>query len=325
MRKKNLLAIITLFILIACEKNEKEEIITSINDYVTSIAIDENNTRWVGTEKGLYKSTDNGYMHQNISISGKVLSLTYDESSNTLWVGTEAGLSEVSLTSGNASGTVVPTENLSNSSILISYKDTTSRLWFGTGKGISLNKDGIWKNDSFRVNVLGTMFPMNAENLAVNSIAAWDNDYYFATSGGHLYRAFGLVDSIDAFSGASQWLSPYNGQNVTDTMFMVFVDSKGNQWMGGKNGIQVHTGHKPKEESSFTYYNNELADNRIHAIAEAPDGKIWVGTEKGLSVFNGSSWSTVTENLPDMYVTSIAFDQDGSAWVGTRKGLTNIR
>jgi hypothetical protein len=194
--------------------------------------------------------------------------------------------------------------------------------------GFTLNKEEIWKNDSFRINTEnGRIFPMNpTEFLGINSIASWDGDYYFATSGGILFRGKNFKDSVDAFTGATQWQSPYNGQNLTDTMNVVFVDSKGQQWMGGSNGIQVHNGHDEKDAASFTYYNNELADLIIHAIAEAPDGKIWVGTEKGLSVLNGTSWTTRTDGLPNLFVTAIAFDKkDGSAWIGTKKGLTNIK
>jgi ligand-binding sensor domain-containing protein len=52
----------------------------------------------------------------------------------------------------------------------------------------------------------------------------------------------------------------------------------------------------------------------------------WVGTENGLTVYNGSSWSAVSQSLPDNYVTAIAFDKDdGSAWIGTKKGLVNVK
>jgi ligand-binding sensor domain-containing protein len=94
--------------------------------------------------------------------------------------------------------------------------------------------------------------------------------------------------------------------------------------LGGKEGIQVHSGHDPKDLSSFTYYYDELPDYYVIAITQATNGDIWVGTRKGISIFNGSEWETITNGLPDLYVTSIAFDKDGGAWIGTKKGLANI-
>jgi len=165
---------------------------------------------------------------------------------------------------------------------------------------------------------------MKAELFAINSIASLEGSYFFATDGGSLYRAFGYDDSVDAFSGATQWLSPYNGELLTDNMSVVFVDSQGKKWMGGSNGIQVHVGNNPKDLDSFTYYTSALPNLHITVITEAPDGNIWVGTEKGLSIFNGNSWITPTIEIPDPFITAIAIDKDGIVWIGTKKGVVEI-
>jgi hypothetical protein len=150
-----------------------------------------------------------------------------------------------------------------------------------------------------------------------------NDDYYFATNLYGLYRTWGYKDSVDAFTGASQWGAPYNGAAAADTMFVVYVDSKGNQWMGGIKGLQAHTGHNAK--MNIQAYISELPNQRVHAIAEAPSGNIWVGTENGIAIFNGSTWTNNTTILPNPFITAIAFDADGSAWVGTKKGLVNIK
>jgi ligand-binding sensor domain-containing protein len=95
--------------------------------------------------------------------------------------------------------------------------------------------------------------------------------------------------------------------------------------MGGKEGIQVHTGNDPKLQESFTYYYDELPDPYVFAINQAQNGDIWVGTRRGIAVFYGTDWEVITAPLPDPSVTSIAFDADESAWVGTKKGLVNIQ
>ena len=199
----------------------------------------------------------------------------------------------------------------------------TTRTWFGSDYGISLNKSGNYKKEYFLTNILGDQLNLDIETTKINSIGAWEGDYYFATVGGALFHAYGYSDSLDAFTGASTLGVPHNGNSITSTMYVVYVDNQGRQWFGGTDGVQVHVGHDTK--SNNTSYGEELPDLNVHAISQAPDGKIWVGTEKGLSVFNGTTWTTVTDNLPDLFVTAIAFDTDGSAWVGTKKGIVNIK
>jgi ligand-binding sensor domain-containing protein len=311
----------------SCDENntgEKDNIVEEITTAVNSIAIDKNNTKWIGTDQGLFKSVEGGYELLELSDSGKVFTLLYEEAGNILWIGAEFGLLKATLEGESISDNIIPNNNLSDINVMSMHIDNTSKRWFGTGKGITLNDNETWKKSKFKVNIYGTQFAMEIEDFPVNSIATWDGDYFFATSGAKLYRAFNYNESVDAFSGATQWDPPYNGLSITDTMFVVFIDNEGKQWMGGTDGIQVHTGHEPKDISGFTYYYEELPDQYILTINQAPDGNIWVGTRKGLGIFNGSNWEVVAEGLPDLQINSIAFDKNGSAWIGTKKGLINM-
>jgi ligand-binding sensor domain-containing protein len=306
------------------EETQEDEAIKEISAAVNCIAVDKNNTKWIGTNDGLYKTITGGYELVELSAPGKIYSLFYNESLNSLWIGTETGLLEAKIGTENWIETAIPNQNLSNPKVLAMYKDNNSKVWFGSEKGLSLNYGETWKKEKFRVNIQNKLFAMEIENYTINSISSWDGDYFFATSGAKLYRAFDYNATVDAFSGATQWDPPYNGTSITDTMFVVFIDKAGKQWMGGMNGIQVHTGHDPKDMASFTYYSDELPDNYVLAINQAPNGDIWVGTRKGIAKFNGSGWALITNGLPDIYVSSIAFDKDGKAWIGTKKGLVNL-
>ena len=315
------------FILWACGNDEPEwqgETVQSLSGAINAIAVDNNNTKWIGTDNGLYRSVEEGYQSIVFPSSGKVHALLYEKQGNQLWIGTENGISNAVLSDNDFVLTDVAGEKLSNKQANNFYTDENSKLWIGTQQGITLNYNDTWKKEKFRVNEEGRMFTMDAEDFAVNSISSWDGDYFFATSGAKLYRATGYDSSIDAFTGATQWDFPYNGLSITDTMFVVFVDNAGQKWMGGTEGIQIHTGHDAKDHGSFTYYYDELPDPYILAINQAPNNKIWVGTRKGLAIFDGSNWSTVTEGIPDLYITAIEFDNDGSAWIGTKKGLAHI-
>ena len=63
----------------------------------------------------------------------------------------------------------------------------------------------------------------------------------------------------------------------------------------------------------------------ISAIAQTPDGYLWLGTEFGLFRFDGvrfTPWQPPTEqHLPSTYVWSLLTSRDGTLWIGTDKGL----
>jgi ligand-binding sensor domain-containing protein len=327
MKKLKYLPLLFVLILSGCgndDPDNKKDIVKEIVIPVNSITVDNNNTKWIGTDAGLYKSVDGGYELQELSDTGKVITVFFDSPSNALWICTPKSLFKATVNGDDLDEEVIDKSKLSDSKILAFHSDNQSRRWFGTGKGISLNKNGNWKKSKFSVNMYGTQFAMDIEDFAVNSIASWDGDYFFATSGAKLYRAYNYDQQVDAFSGATQWDPPYNGLSITDTMFVVFIDKTGNQWMGGTEGIQVHSGHEPKDMGSFTYYYDELPDPYVLSICQAPDEKIWVGTRKGIAVFNGIHWETKTNGLPDLYINSMAVDKDGITWVGTKKGLVKF-
>jgi len=325
MKNNKILVFTTILVLVACCKNDKqqEKIYPNLNTRsITSIIVDKLNNKWIGTDTGLFKSADNGYNLMSLPGFNNILSISYEKNSDQLWVGTSSGLLKASIGSGFSSS-IIALSNLSNDTIRSSFVDSSSRSWFGSAKGISFNKGDKWKKSKFYLNRLDSLVNTDIETKSINSIASWDGDYYFATNKNKLYRAWGFNDTVDAFTGASQWRIPENGDVISDTMFVVFVDSKGRQWMGGTQGLQVHTGHYSKANSiAFT---DALPNKRVHAISEAPDGKIWVGTENGITVYDGINWTNNTHSLPNPFITAIAFDQDGSAWAGTKKGLVNIK
>ncbi len=322
-----LIIVAVLITMWSCGEKEKpvpNDTVSEITTEVRALAVDKNNTLWVATKDSLYKSVDDGYKHVKLSVAGSIYSLFCEASENILWIGTETALIKATITDGELTENIIDNSNLSYPKVVALHIDNNSKHWFGTEKGFSLNYADTWKKENFRINALNNVFPMDIEDFPINSIANFEGSYFFATSGAKLYRAFDYNESVDAFSGATQWDPPYNGQSVTDTMFVVFVDNAGKQWMGGTQGIQVHTGQDAKDVSSFEYYYDELPDNYALVIKQDTDGNIWVGTRKGVAVFNGTAWETITTELPDPYVTALAFEGNGVAWIGTKKGLVSM-
>jgi signal transduction histidine kinase/ligand-binding sensor domain-containing protein len=63
----------------------------------------------------------------------------------------------------------------------------------------------------------------------------------------------------------------------------------------------------------------------VHAIAQTPDGYLWLGTDFGLVRFDGvrtTPWPS-DRPLPSNRITSLITTRDGTLWIGTRSGLAS--
>jgi ligand-binding sensor domain-containing protein/signal transduction histidine kinase len=78
-----------------------------------------------------------------------------------------------------------------------------------------------------------------------------------------------------------------------------------------------------------TSWNNRdgFPKETIHAIAQTPDGYLWLGTEFGLFRFDGVRavpWQRpVDQHLPADKIQSLLVARDGTLWIGTWKGLAS--
>jgi len=68
---------------------------------------------------------------------------------------------------------------------------------------------------------------------------------------------------------------------------------------------------------------NGLASNYINTIFEDREGNIWIGTNRGVSRFDGNSIDnySVGDGLVDNNVFAISQDANGAIWLGTARGV----
>ncbi len=79
--------------------------------------------------------------------------------------------------------------------------------------------------------------------------------------------------------------------------------------------------------TNYTQADGGLISNEINAIAMDPSGSIWVGTDKGISRFNGLEWQSYRQsnaNMPSEYINCIMPDNDGNIYFGTAAGVTRF-
>jgi ligand-binding sensor domain-containing protein len=69
---------------------------------------------------------------------------------------------------------------------------------------------------------------------------------------------------------------------------------------------------------------NDLPDSSVTAIAQTPDGYLWIGTYNGLARFDGVRFVTFdlinTPALKHARVTGLFVDAQGTLWINTHDG-----
>ncbi len=117
---------------------------------------------------------------------------------------------------------------------------------------------------------------------------------------------------------------------------MMFLPSRVSRWVGRACALFTLCLWSSAGASASPLINrvwktsNGLPHNNVAAILQTRDGYVWLGTEGGLSRFNGFEFNTYsTENAPALKsndVSALAETRDGSLWLGTvGGGLARLR
>ena len=70
-----------------------------------------------------------------------------------------------------------------------------------------------------------------------------------------------------------------------------------------------------------------LPGNYILALNKGPNGNLWIGSNMGLSRFDGKNFLNFSKinGLVSDYIFSIEFDSDGLLWIGGHYGMTQLK
>src|ERR1700712_893650 len=70
-----------------------------------------------------------------------------------------------------------------------------------------------------------------------------------------------------------------------------------------------------------------LPSNQINTTCEDSNGFLWIGTNNGVSRFNGKNFVNYgyTEGLQDLFVKAIFEDSHHRLWIGTLRGIYELK
>lgn len=117
-----------------------------------------------------------------------------------------------------------------------------------------------------------------------------------------------------------------------NSVYVVFQDSKGFMWFGTADGLNRYDGYSFKLYKNIPFNQNSITQNRISAICEDREGRIWIGTHGGgvncIDQRNDKITSFTQEEYPKLLKSNIIrtfkYFKSGILWIGTDKGLARI-
>ncbi len=110
---------------------------------------------------------------------------------------------------------------------------------------------------------------------------------------------------------------------------VIYTDSKNRTWIGTLGGGIGYMKDNSFIFNNFRYEpnnNQSISSDIIYSIYESSDGKIYVGTDNGLNVFNENSYTfshiSTADGLINDVVYGIIEDVDGELWLSTNEGIS---
>lgn len=197
------------------------------------------------------------------------------------------------------------------------HQDHHGNVWFG------LNNGGITVLDS-KTNTF-TDYDIKS-GLAANMIYC-----IFEDSRGTIWTSnpdwYGLGGGISRFEGDK--FTPFTKKNglQDDKIQCIAEDMEGNILIGtNENGLLVFKGEQFLIFSEQNFQENRpgLINGQVYAILESTDGKIWFGTDGGISIYNPADNTfenhTPTNSMLHNRIRFLCEDVQKNVWIGTDGG-----
>ena len=318
----------------------------SIGNVIHTFFQDVNNNLWIGTNEGLLlaKNTElskNKLTVEDVALGNEAISINaiFQAHGDNIWVGTAGGgLFKIKTSAATKHfqiehfeyNSLVPT-SLRDNIVLCLYEDRMGLVWIGTNSG--LNKFDP-KKQSFRhiMSVEGSTY-----NLSDNTIWAIYEDTKFLWVG-----SLKGLDQINLTTGETQSypnISSSIHYRNNSSVLCINKTSSGDILIGTVDGLyKIEMNLEKTSVKAITpinyndYYFKKYETNNVYIIHQSSDGRIWVGTKKGLAILSSELkplgfYTKVPNNensLPNNTVRFILQDTEEQIWIGSEAGVSKI-
>ncbi|WP_423146570.1 two-component regulator propeller domain-containing protein [Rubrolithibacter danxiaensis] len=311
--------------------DNKREVYSLNNDYITSLFQDGQGILWVGTASGGVNKYDGNlplFPHLKSDFSNSnfnsIRSFTEDEKGN-YWIGTDGGLMYYDKqlnTFKHYQHNSLNKNSLSSSDILTVHKGKTGHsIWIGTYKGLDRldPQSGIF----YHFNKTG-----DSEAVSGNVIYALledrKNNLWIGTDKGL------EVYNIPSGKFTKYKHDPSNSNTIAENDIQTLAEDKnGNIWIGYySKGISVLNVSTKK----FTHYNtanSNISSDNITSIVSDTNNNIYIGTiYEGFNIFSDRTKKITNysqdEGLINNVINYLTIDDKGFVWISTNQGVTRF-
>ncbi|MCF6766837.1 hypothetical protein L3V86_00450 [Thiotrichales bacterium 19S11-10] len=292
---------------------------------VNSIYVDSTGHIYItGWDNGLYISKEanncnsgwdiiktNSYENHNIASNNTTK--VYIDNHDYIYLGTDKGLS-YSTDAGKSWMT-----GLSGNTIKSIDTDSSNRVYIGTSSGLFVSDNALTDDSTLLTWQQYTNDDINSLTLDTNGMI------YEGTNKNGLF-VYKNINDLQPLSKAindpdytisSDDSSPINYPNDS-----LFIDQNQKIYVGTwGGGLYTSIDGGTTWQRTNADDTNGLNSNNINSVFVTEPDNIYLGTDNGLSIYNGESWSTITNGLASNYVQCVFVD-DANIYAGTYYGLS---
>lgn len=309
------------------------------DSFVSKLLVDANGRLWIGFNAGgmaYYDPKKDHFVRLPIGDKGlnnATVTAIIDDGNNGLWIGTRGGLNHYDIKTEKFEYYVFDEKDsasLPGNYVRSLLLDQQKQLWVGTSEALA--KFDAKKKKFIRINLpFSTSSPQKVRSLGQSK----DGKIWIGTVDKGVFYLDPVTQQIKPLLVKN---TPTDTAHVSnDSIFAIISVADNEVWLGTyiTGIIVVNTDtldtkrilHEPNRRTS-------LLDNAIWSVFKDQAGLIWVGTQRGVSLYNPAAHAVYTlfgeENSPrtllgkDYFV--VAQLSDGQIWAGSQKqGISMLK
>lgn len=289
-------------------------------DMISALAVDKNNTLYIGCQKGLYIFNRQKETIVPFIDSLKWINTMHIDQKGDLWFISAVMLCRFNFTTKTL--TKFPQQDYFAASSICS--DANGNVWVADNAGFIHRFDPLTKNFS--------TFNLFAHSPAVTSYwiqkicPSEDNGLYVGTPSQGIKK-------FDIATGTYIDILTFNPDKTTVYIRDIVKYSDTEYWFGSESGIFIlntitkeFTNLKKKFLDPYS-----LSDNAVYSLCKDSEGGLWAGTyfggvnyySKQFAVFQKYFPDNTSSSISGSAVREICGDNDGNVWIGTEDAGLN--
>ena len=319
---------------------------------------DKSGSMWIGTDGGgINRVPINSFLRytKNKGLADNFTWTALQDPKGNLWFGSNRGINKYD--GKSFSYFFNPSVNFG------SYKDKSDHLWFGSSQGLikydgtsllrfttaqGLVNNNVWsifedrRGDKWFVGGGLTRYQPNADGKSGTFFHYTETEGYVPSTtnailedkSGNLWFRHHLgitkyIPSADGQSGNFIHFTAAEGLGELGNTTTILEDKRGDIWFTSQNGNGLirYQASKKGHSGIFTQFTTDqgLASNNVISVFEDKQGILWIGTNGGLSKYDGKTFQnfTKTDGLSSNQLRQTFEDKSGNLWIATLGGGVN--